>query len=312
MVEFHATYELGLGAFSVFNPPFYGTISALLDGGDVSEISQLVEYLLFATNRFNVKFTGEEGKDFDIKELENQECNPEAEKWMSLTMGTLEEGKSVEELCKKLEELALTDVDKAEKLSNLVALLREGSYESVFVKQHLLTVKTSAGIMAEQIDFSVWRRAAKQGKRLCLRSVSLEGSVPEEVVEKLSAQLKAQYGSRLLRGGFATTISAALKLDPPEATQLRFFELEEAPTVSSFFERSLTCVDCSSSFPFTAEQQLYHATKGWVNEPLRCGPCQQTKKDKAQFYNGGGGRSYGGGRGGFKKKSGGEGKSKGV
>jgi len=314
MSEFRVTYELGLGAFSIWNPPFHGEsgLATLLEGSTCTQKFKTDEYLLVPTNRFNVKFTGDEGKGFDIKELENSDCNleSEAEKWSSLAKGELEEGKSVESLAKKLEELAQTEVEKADRLTILVALLREGSCETVSTKKHLLTVKTSSGLVVEQIDFSMWRRAAKQGKRLCLRSVSLEGTIPEGLIAQLMAQLKAQYGSRLLFGGFPTLLAAALKLDAPEASatqQLRFFELEEAPAVSSFSDRSLTCVDCSSSFAFTAEQQHYHATKGWENEPLRCGPCQQTKKEKAQFFSSR--------HGGFSKKKtgggGGEGKGKG-
>ncbi len=59
----------------------------------------------------------------------------------------------------------------------------------------------------------------------------------------------------------------------------------------SYQDRTLTCVDCGASFTFTAEDQQYHAEKGYTNEPKRCPSCRSARRA-------GGGGGYGGGGGG--------------
>ncbi|HLB11824.1 MAG TPA: zinc-ribbon domain containing protein [Dehalococcoidia bacterium] len=54
----------------------------------------------------------------------------------------------------------------------------------------------------------------------------------------------------------------------------------------SFQEKTLTCQDCGKSFAFTAEEQQFHAEKGYTNLPKRCPDCRRARRD---------GRSYGGG-----------------
>jgi CxxC-x17-CxxC domain-containing protein len=44
----------------------------------------------------------------------------------------------------------------------------------------------------------------------------------------------------------------------------------------SFTEKSLQCSDCGKTFPFTAEEQEFFATKGFTNEPKRCPSCRST------------------------------------
>ena len=48
----------------------------------------------------------------------------------------------------------------------------------------------------------------------------------------------------------------------------------------SYEDRNLTCADCGQSFIFTADDQSYHAEKGYTNEPKRCTPCRQTRRDQ--------------------------------
>ena len=45
-----------------------------------------------------------------------------------------------------------------------------------------------------------------------------------------------------------------------------------------FEERTLTCVECSASFPFTVEDQQFHAERGYTNEPKRCPSCRDTRR----------------------------------
>jgi CxxC-x17-CxxC domain-containing protein len=54
-------------------------------------------------------------------------------------------------------------------------------------------------------------------------------------------------------------------------------------------ERTLTCLDCGQTFPFTVEDQTYHAEKGFTNEPKRCSACRSARRAER---NGGSGGSY--------------------
>ncbi len=47
----------------------------------------------------------------------------------------------------------------------------------------------------------------------------------------------------------------------------------------AYEDRSLTCVDCGQSFIFSADDQAYHAEKGYTNEPKRCASCRQGRRD---------------------------------
>jgi CxxC-x17-CxxC domain-containing protein len=59
-----------------------------------------------------------------------------------------------------------------------------------------------------------------------------------------------------------------------------------------YSDETLTCVDCGKSFPFTASEQEFFASKGFTNKPSRCSDCRAARKAA-----GGGGRN-GGDRGG--------------
>ena len=48
----------------------------------------------------------------------------------------------------------------------------------------------------------------------------------------------------------------------------------------SYEDRTLTCADCGQSFIFTADDQSYHAEKGYTNEPKRCPNCRQSRRDR--------------------------------
>ena len=57
----------------------------------------------------------------------------------------------------------------------------------------------------------------------------------------------------------------------------------------SFEDRTLSCQDCSAEFTFSADDQQYHADKGYTNEPKRCPNCRAARKGER----GGGGGGYG-------------------
>jgi CxxC-x17-CxxC domain-containing protein len=60
----------------------------------------------------------------------------------------------------------------------------------------------------------------------------------------------------------------------------------------SFEEKTLTCQDCGKSFAFTAEEQQFHAQKGYTNLPKRCPDCRRSRRD-GRGSSGGGGGGYG-------------------
>jgi hypothetical protein len=45
-----------------------------------------------------------------------------------------------------------------------------------------------------------------------------------------------------------------------------------------FQEKSIRCSDCGTSFRFTAGEQEFFASKGFVNEPKRCPSCRRSRK----------------------------------
>jgi CxxC-x17-CxxC domain-containing protein len=69
----------------------------------------------------------------------------------------------------------------------------------------------------------------------------------------------------------------------------------------AYQDRTLTCVECGAPFTFSAEDQAYHAQKGYTNEPKRCPTCRQNRRDSRYSggYSTGGG--YGGG-GGYRRE----------
>ena len=60
----------------------------------------------------------------------------------------------------------------------------------------------------------------------------------------------------------------------------------------SYEDKNLTCTDCSATFVFSADDQSYHAEKGYQNEPKRCPDCRSARRAGG---GGGGGGGYGGG-----------------
>lgn len=57
----------------------------------------------------------------------------------------------------------------------------------------------------------------------------------------------------------------------------------------SYQDRTLTCQDCNQPFTFSADDQSYHAEKGFTNEPKRCQSCRQSRRNER----GGNGGGYG-------------------
>ena len=58
----------------------------------------------------------------------------------------------------------------------------------------------------------------------------------------------------------------------------------------SFQDKSIQCSDCGTTFTFTADEQEFFASRGFVNDPKRCLSCRQARKSER-----GGSSSYGSG-----------------
>ena len=48
----------------------------------------------------------------------------------------------------------------------------------------------------------------------------------------------------------------------------------------AFEDRSLTCVECGSSFVFSSDDQQYHSERGYTNDPKRCPACRETRRSE--------------------------------
>jgi CxxC-x17-CxxC domain-containing protein len=46
----------------------------------------------------------------------------------------------------------------------------------------------------------------------------------------------------------------------------------------SFVDKTLSCTDCGRAFTFTAGEQEFHQSKGFVTEPRRCTICRAARK----------------------------------
>ncbi|GAC1446032.1 MAG: zinc-ribbon domain containing protein [Chloroflexota bacterium] len=60
----------------------------------------------------------------------------------------------------------------------------------------------------------------------------------------------------------------------------------------NYTDRSLTCVQCGNDFTFSADDQQFHAERGY-QDPKRCPSCRAERRGSQ-----GGGGGYGGGGGG--------------
>jgi CxxC-x17-CxxC domain-containing protein len=60
-----------------------------------------------------------------------------------------------------------------------------------------------------------------------------------------------------------------------------------------YTDKTLTCVECGAEFTFSAEDQEYHASRGFTNEPKRCPTCREARRGGGSYRGGGGGGGYG-------------------
>ncbi|HEY7294362.1 MAG TPA: zinc-ribbon domain containing protein [Dehalococcoidia bacterium] len=48
--------------------------------------------------------------------------------------------------------------------------------------------------------------------------------------------------------------------------------------MTTYTDKTLTCVECKTSFVFSARDQEFHASKGFTNEPKRCPSCRAARR----------------------------------
>ena len=46
----------------------------------------------------------------------------------------------------------------------------------------------------------------------------------------------------------------------------------------TYQDRTLQCVECGTDFTFSADDQEYHASRGYENDPKRCTTCRQRRR----------------------------------
>ena len=61
----------------------------------------------------------------------------------------------------------------------------------------------------------------------------------------------------------------------------------------NYEDKNLTCQDCGQPFTFSADDQSFHAMKGFTNEPKRCESCRQGRRSDRTGGGTGGGYSQG-------------------
>ena len=50
-------------------------------------------------------------------------------------------------------------------------------------------------------------------------------------------------------------------------------------------DKTLVCVECGSSFTFTAGEQEFFASRGYINEPKRCPTCREARRSERRGFN---------------------------
>ena len=63
--------------------------------------------------------------------------------------------------------------------------------------------------------------------------------------------------------------------------------------MATFTDKTLKCIECGQDFTYTVAEQELHQSLGYQNEPKRCTPCREAKRQRK----GGGGPRSGGGNG---------------
>src|SRR3954466_14891702 len=68
--------------------------------------------------------------------------------------------------------------------------------------------------------------------------------------------------------------------------------------MSTFADKTLKCMECQQDFTYTVAEQELHQSLGYQNEPKRCNPCREAKRQRKGPAPAGGAPPGGGGGGG--------------
>ena len=52
----------------------------------------------------------------------------------------------------------------------------------------------------------------------------------------------------------------------------------------SYQDRTLTCQDCGRDFTFSADDQSYHASRGYIHDPKRCMQCRAARRGTGSSF----------------------------
>jgi len=50
--------------------------------------------------------------------------------------------------------------------------------------------------------------------------------------------------------------------------------------MSAFTDKTLKCIECQQDFTYTVAEQELHQSLGYQNEPKRCNPCREAKRQR--------------------------------
>jgi CxxC-x17-CxxC domain-containing protein len=50
--------------------------------------------------------------------------------------------------------------------------------------------------------------------------------------------------------------------------------------MSTFTDKQLKCMECNGDFTYTVAEQELHQSLGYQNEPKRCTPCREAKRQR--------------------------------
>ena len=49
---------------------------------------------------------------------------------------------------------------------------------------------------------------------------------------------------------------------------------------AEYKDKTIKCLDCGTEFVFTARDQAFYHEQGFTNEPKRCKPCRDKRKQE--------------------------------
>ena len=58
-----------------------------------------------------------------------------------------------------------------------------------------------------------------------------------------------------------------------------------AEAETEYKDKTIKCVDCGTEFVFTARDQAFYHEQGFTNEPKRCKPCRDKRKQEKNNNN---------------------------